>query len=217
MTEPLSYLLTFTQERWTTGVLAELPRIRQVYGPVIAEAAEEAKFFDMEALEVPTIDQVRATLRGVAALGREADLRRVDPISDAFLQEQSGIRYGTLSWDRLPNEGLIECAHAAAERADLLRGEGGRPTNLKVLARLVALLCKEWDNSLKDRELKRIKERRERRKEPIVHSQAQRQEDQFRLGRARRRMLRLVLSAVGVRRASRSYLEKLERVASGVL
>lgn len=215
-TEPLSYLLTFTQDRWTTAEFAELPRVRTLYGDAVAAAAEKARFADLAALDVPDIGQVRATLREVARQGKALPLHRVDCLSDAFLQAQSVEAYGTPYWERLPEPALLQCAAAAADAATQLRMPVGRPSNLKVLSSLVSSLLEEWDRGLAKRELQRIKGRRERRGR-TVNSEEQRRDDQVKLGRAKRRMLRLVLGTVGVPRASTSYLEKLERAARGIL
>lgn len=204
--------LTWRNERWSRGsIVEELPRFRARYGGGIAAATETARSLLADELDQPRAQDVRRTLRAIIERGGEVPLGDLDRETKCELMRQSYRLFGTEHFERLPDEGLRQCASAALEEFE--RSGGPTSTDGEAL-RLVASLLRLW-RQREAVELKRVKDRRQRRGQS-VHSEEQRRLDKIALNQARLRMLRFALRAAGIK-AGPKNVERLVTEAGKVL
>lgn len=117
--------LTWREPRWSRASFVDaLPDVRATYGTDVAEVVEEFAEMIKDRLDGPTGQDVKATLRAVAAHPESARLDRLDPLSDAALDGASWRLFRVMRAEALTPERLARCARDAMER---LRFRPGRP------------------------------------------------------------------------------------------
>lgn len=204
--------ITWLTERWSRGTIVEaLPRLRARYGDAVGGAVELTRALLEDEIDQPRGQDVRRTLEAIEERGRAAELDGLDVQTDCELLRESWRAFGTDRYDLLPDEGLRQIARAALEAFD--RPAGARPTDRHAVS-LVTSLLRLW-RQREAVELKRIKDRRERRGR-TVNSEEQRRDDKVKLNKARLRMLSYALREAGIK-AGPKNIERLITEAGKVL
>ena len=205
--------ITWLTERWSRGTIVETvrPRFRKRYGDAMSGLVELTRSLLEDELDQPHGQDVRRTLQAIQERGRAAELDRLDAQTDCELLRESWRAFGTDRYDLLPDDGLRQIAGAALEAFE--RPAGARPTDRYAVS-LVASLLRLW-RQREAVELKRIKDRRERRGR-TVNSEEQRRDDKVKRNKARLRMLRFALRAAGIKTGPKN-IERLITEAGKVL